>query len=259
MHTSNIAGLADALNRIEARLDALEKNPVRLVDGLGTRIEQSGTDYAVHIQQEQLLEGTALPFKVLKGKNENENPALRINPESYAWTMPEGGGNIPIANIGKWFECVGAAGADKAACEAAGGKWTIAYPWIDLPEQINANGHLVYLELAFQDNSGGLLDSVYPFYDNALGAGNAKGKVYIADDFHELSEDEGEDGIYELHAGGSASTGYNIKYVRIPIALVTLVNNNNVIEVDTITQYRTTHVRLWAAGFDAVPALYPLD
>tara|TARA_R100000808_G_scaffold18620_1_gene40735 strand:- start:569 stop:1348 length:780 start_codon:yes stop_codon:yes gene_type:complete len=259
MRTSNIPGLADALNHIEARLAALEQNPVRLVDGLGTRIEQSGTDYSIHVESATLPESTRNPFQVIKGKNDDGDNAIRIAPDSFAWTMPEGGANISLANVGTWHECVGAVGANEAACEAAGGKWTQKHPWIDLPAAVNAAGHLVYLEFSFQDNSGGLLDATYAYADAGLGAGNAKGKVFIADDFDELSEDEGADGTYELHAGGSASAGYHVKHVRIPLALLTLENAGGTMKVATVTQYRTTNVRLWAAGFDAVPALYPLD
>ena len=259
MRTSNIPGLADALNSIEARLDALERNPIRLVDGLGTRVDQSGTDYAIHVDTTALPETTYHPFQVIRGKDDNGNNALRISPLSYAWTMPEGGTNISLANVGTWNECVNAAGANEAACLAAGGKWTLKHPWITLPNAVNADGHLVYLEFSFQDNSGGLLDATYAYADAGLGAGNAKGKVFIADNFHELSTTAGADGTYELHAGGNASDGYHVKHVRVPLALVTLENVNNVISVATVTQYRTTNVRLWAAGFDAVPALYPLD
>lgn len=259
MHTSNIAGLADALNRIEARLDALEQNPVRLVDGLGTRIEQSGSDYAIHVDANTLPESTRNPFQVIKGKNDSGNNAIRINPNSYAWTMPEGNGNITLANVGTWYECVGGTGTTEAACTADGGTFTLKHPWISLPTSVNSSGHLVYLELAFQDNSGGLLDDFYSYADSELGTGSANGKVFISDTFDELSTSSGTDGTYELHTGGSAADGYHVKHVRIPIAKLTLDNSSGTMKVTAITQYRTTHVRLWAAGFDAVPALYPLD
>jgi hypothetical protein len=261
MRYSNIPGLADVLNALESRIQTLEQEPTTIVDGLGTRVEQTNqVNYAIHIDPTQLSAISGNPWRVIKGTNDATPAvnAIRISTNSYAWTMPEGGGNITLANVGEWSECVGGAGgATKAACETGGGVWTKKHPWITLPATANATGNLVYLEFAFEDGGGGLLDDAYAYAAAGLGAGNAKGKVFIGD-FSALDDQEGADGIYEVHAGGSSADGYTIKYIRVPIALLTLDDTGDT-KVTAIEQYRTTNVRLWAAGFDGVPALYPLD
>lgn len=260
MHSSNIAGLADALNRIEARLDALEQNPVRLVDGLGTRIEQSGTDYAVHAEPSQILSTQSHPWQLITRKTSAGASEYRVHSYSKVTSLVLQQ-DYPVANVGQWNECNGATGSTQEQCETAGGKWELKFPWQTLSLS-DVGDDLVVLEIAYQD---GFADEDAYSFDNAALADwypastytHAYAKIKLLGQ-QELDSNEGSTGYYELYSGGTAADGYDLKYVRIPIANVTIADQNSQPVITSVTQIQKNHIKLYPVGLDAVPGEYTI-
>lgn len=263
-HTSNIEGLADILNSFEERLSKIEADPVAILGGPNVKVIQSGNQFTISSEgedNEQVVDA-GHPWKIITGLDGTGHAVFRVQEGSHAGSMGTGLSNVTISNVATpWYECEDGSGNDEETCKASGGKWKKKYHWISTEQALPEIFDLLVLELAYEyghiSNTFG-----WPYEYQTDTNENAMGRLVFMNQ-EELDQGQGTKGLFEVSGSGGIH-GYDLKYIRIPIAGIKVEYRDVVIDETTVSrrrikeivQYRNTNCFLWPCGLDGVHGEY---